>query len=113
MLILDFFFLSLPFIAFIILPTLSADKDGKASLIHKIFSILGKMLDFETCTYDFLVFEDFGFFLLIVLFFLLRGGATMLGGGEEMLDEVGVDTDEDDFSFIISILNFNTSINLE
>ena len=109
MLILGFFFLSLPFIAFIILPTLSADKDGKTSLIRKTFSILGKMLDFETCTYDFLVFEDFGSFLLIVLFFLLRDGATMLGGREEMLDEAEVDADGDDFSFIISMLDFNKS----
>ena len=107
MLILGFFFLSLPFIAFIILPTLSADKDGKTSLIRKTFSILGKILDFETCTYDFLVFEDFGFFLLIVSFFLLRGGAIMLGGGEEMLNKAGVDADGDDFSFIILMLDFN------
>ena len=107
MLILGFFFPSLPFIAFIILSTSSADKDGKASLIHKTFSILGKMLDFETCAYNFLVFEGFGSFLLIVLFFLLRGRATMLGGGEEILNKAEVNTNGDDFSFVISILGFN------
>ena len=49
MLILGLFFPLLLFIAFIILPTLLADKDGKAFLIHKTFLMLDKMLDFETC----------------------------------------------------------------
>ena len=49
MLILGFFFSLLLFIAFIILSTLLADKDGKASLICKTFSMLGEIFDFKTC----------------------------------------------------------------
>ena len=101
MLILGFFFLSKLFIAFIILPTLSADKAGNTFLIHRISSIFGKIFILEICTYDFLTFKGFVFFLVIVLIFLVEGSITEVAVEREITPEngVGVNTGGVVFSF--------------
>jgi len=89
MLILGFFCSLLLFLALIIFPTSSADKNRKASLICKTSSMFGKILALEACAYDFLILNRIRAFLVTVSTFLLKGNGTetvevegiVLGGG--------------------------------
>ena len=49
-LILSFLLPTPLFFTFNIFPTLSADKEGNASLTHKTSSMLDEIFDFEACT---------------------------------------------------------------
>ena len=99
-LILGFLLPLLLFFTFNIFPTLSADKEGNASLTCKTSSILHKMFDFEACTYNFFIFKGFGTFLMTVskllfeevgtISFVVGGGGTAdLGGDTVGFKEVG------------------------
>ena len=109
-LILGFFCPLLLFLALIIFPTLSADKEEKVSLICKMSSMLVEMLAFEACAYDFLTIEGFKVLFLMFLTILLREGGTpgigAVGGvatdaeGPELLMSFG---GEEDVSLLSSI----------
>ena len=103
---LGFFFPSLLFFAFIILPTLSTDKAENTSLIHKTSSMFGEIFILEICAYDFLTFEDFVSFLVTVLMFLVEGSIAevVVGGGITTEDRVGVNTSRVVFSFRFAVV---------
>ena len=113
-LILGFLLLLPLFFTFNIFPTSSADKEGNASLTHKISSILHEMFNFEACTYDFFVFKGFGTFLTTVLMLLFKEVDTIgFVVGEEGTTDLGRDVvgfEEVGFSFEFTDLDDITSI---
>ena len=113
MLILGFFFLLLLFLAFIIFPTSSTDKDGNASLSHKTSLMFGKIFILEACTYKFLTLKGFIFFLVIVLTFLVDSGITNVVVGEGTVTEDRVEVKASGVVFSIRFVLVEVSLEVD